>query len=349
VRIVQVANRLHPTSGSAEVVAGELARRYVSAGHHVMSIRPGRTHHLARLAPRHVEVVLPGVAIPATAGDRLFVRRGPVAALIGSWRPDVVEVHDTTTLGWAGALATQLGATGTLFVHDRPVARRRHRGFDVVVAPSRYAARGLPAACVVPFGVDLDTFHPDRRHLVRRDPAPARVLLVGRLTRRHRPLLAAQAVAELRWRGWDVELLAVGDGPQHTELVAADVGGGARLLGYVADRDHLAALLADADVVLCTAARSTFGLPALEALASGTPVVTVDDSAVPALLVPGAGTARPADAGALADGLAAVLRGDREAQRHVARRRAEHFTWDRTVEALLTTYASALAPRPSVA
>src|SRR5262245_46222069 len=100
VRIVQVANHLPTTTGGVEVVVDELGRRYVDAGHHVMTIRPARRHHLERVAPGYVQVQLPGVAVPATGGTRLFVRRAAVAALIASWRPDVVEVHDTTTLGW---------------------------------------------------------------------------------------------------------------------------------------------------------------------------------------------------------------------------------------------------------
>jgi hypothetical protein len=93
---------------------------------------------------------------------------------------------------------------------------------------------------------------------------------------------------------------------------------GVRLLGHVDDRVHLAALLADADVVTSTATRAGAGLAALEA-------------------------------GALADGLAAVLRGDRQAQRHLARLRAEQFTWAAAAAARLDAYAALVGPRPSAA
>ncbi len=269
-RIVQVANLLPATTGSVEVVIDALGAEYVAGGHEVMVIRPGRRHHLVHVGPHHVRVELPSVAVPASGGHRLFVRRAPVAGLIASWRPDVIEVHDTTTLTWAGPLAGRLGATGVLCAHERVSwrGRRAAAGFDLTVMAHRV---GLPhpavgAVRVIPFGVDLAAFHPDHRHSVDRPTAPARVVLVGRLTRDHRPRLAALAVAELRWRGIDAELLAIGDGPERGDLTGVTTG--LRLLGHVADRAHLAALLADADVVISTARRAGAGLAGLEALAS---------------------------------------------------------------------------------
>jgi alpha-1,6-mannosyltransferase len=372
VRIVQVANLLPATTGSVEVVIDALGAEYVAGGHEVMVIRPGRRHHLAQVGPDLVRVELPSVVVPGSGGHRLFVRRAPVAALIASWRPDVIEVHDTTTLTWAGPLARRLGAIGVLCAHERVSwrARRAAAGFDLTVAAHRVGSPnslvrrptggrlteqfGNPATGaasvavrVIPFGVDLEAFHPDRRHTVDRPAAPARVLLVGRLTRDHRPRLAALAVAELRWRGVDAELLAIGDGPERSELTGVTTG--LRLLGHVDDRAHLAALLADADVVISTATRAGAGLSGLEALASGTPVVAVDDGPAAEVLTPGAGTTRHPEPGALADGLAAVLRGDRQAQRRVARLRAERFTWCAAATARLDAYAALGAARPSAA
>ena len=277
-RIVQVANFVHPTSGGVRIAIDELGARYADAGHDVMWIRPGASHHMAPDDRGRVLVELPGAPLPSSNGYRLFLRRAPVAALVASFRPDVVEVHDTATLTWVGSYAKDLGAISVMFAHERlglvlgdhlgsASAMRRaaswhHRrsveGFDLVVAPSRYAAlefAGLAPVHVVPLGVDLDVFHPDRRHDIRRPPRPRRVLLVSRLTREKRPVLAAQAVNELRWRGVDVELLVAGDGPLHTAVLGTGAGSGVRMLGHVADRLHLASVLADADVVICPGPR----------------------------------------------------------------------------------------------
>lgn len=371
-RIVQVANFVHARSGGIRVAIDALSEHYVASGHDVMVVRPGARHHLVRDDIGRVLVQLPGVALPASGGYRMLLRRPPVASLIASWRPDVVEVDDKTTLAWAGAFARTLGARSVMFSHERldlvvgdhlgaPGVMRRvvgwHQrraveGFDLVLCPSRFAAAeldGLPVArAVVPLGVDLARFHPDRRHSVARDTAPRRLVMASRLTRDKQPLLAVAAVGELRRRGLDVELLIAGAGPLERAVVAESrrLGGGVRLLGHVADRDHLAALLASADAVVCPGRRETFGLAALEALASGTAVAGMAESAVAELVVDGAGVTCAPDAAALADGLADLLAGDRDAQRRSARRRAEEFRWSRAGDAILAHFHTLVGDGP---
>lgn len=362
-RIVQIANFVHERSGGIRTALDALGAHYAACGHDVMTIRPGSRHDLRRDSRGRTHVQLPGAALPGSGGYRLLVRRARVGAVIASWRPDVVEVSDRTTLSWLGEFSHQLGASAIMISHERldlvlgdhvraPMAMRRatdwHRrrtvdGFDLVVCASQFAATEFDAndveRAVVPFGVDLDRFHPDHRHSITRSASGHRVMLVSRLSREKQPILAVAAVAELRRRGRDIELLVAGDGPLRAELCSrAAESGGVHVLGHVSDRAHLAALLADADAVISPGPRETFGLAALEALASGTPVVAVDDGALPELLVPGAGvTCRP-DARSFADGVAAVLGGDRRGQRVAARARAEQFTWDRAGESLLEHY-----------
>ena len=221
--------------------------------------------------------------------------------------------------------------------------RRAVTDFDHIVAPSRYAAAELDdfaAVRIVPLGVDLDVFRPERRHDVHRPARPRRVVLVSRLSSEKRPVLAVQAVGELRWRGCDVELVIAGDGPRCDDVLAAAAHGGVRMLGHVDDRNHLAALLADADAVICPGPRETFGLSALEALACGTPVVCVDSGAVPELLAPGTGLACRADPVVLANGLSRVLAGDREGQRRATRTVAERYTWAAAAETMLHIHAT---------
>ena len=111
----------------------------------------------------------------------------------------MVEVSDKTTLGWVGSFTGGLGAASVLFSHERldlvmgdhlgapRLMRRaagRHQrhfidGFDLVVCGSHFArceVDGLAAdrCVVVPLGVDLDLFHPDRRAAITRPARPAR-------------------------------------------------------------------------------------------------------------------------------------------------------------------------------
>jgi alpha-1,6-mannosyltransferase len=369
-RIVQVANFVHDTSGGIRTALDALGSLYVDAGHEVMTIRPGPRHHMQRDGIGRVAVVLPGTPLPASGGYRLLVRRAPLAAIIASWRPDVVEVSDKTTLGWVGSLARELGAASVLFSHERldlvmgdhlRAARLMRRaagwhqrrfvdGFDLVVCASQFAAAEFDTltdvkCAIVPLGVDLELFHPDRRHSITRPCRPFRAMLVGRLTRDKQPLIASQAVSELRWRGIDVELVVAGDGPMRRKLTAVGATTGVRMLGHVRDRVHLAALIADADAVISPGRRETFGLAALEALASGTPLVAVDEGALSELVVPGAGVTCRLDADSFADGLSRILGGDRRAQRVAARARAEQYQWNRSGRALLERYETLVGRR----
>ena len=177
-RIVQVANFVHPASGGVRVAIDELGARYAAAGHAVMSIRPGDRHHLVRDDGGRVHVELPGVSLPSSGGYRVLLRRAPVASVIASWRPEVVEVHDTTTLLWAGGFGRTVGATTVMVVHERlglvlgdhvGAGRAMRRAaawhvrqaiadFDQIVAPSRYAA------------AELDGFAAVARRSARRGP-----------------------------------------------------------------------------------------------------------------------------------------------------------------------------------
>src|SRR5439155_1014936 len=80
-----------------------------------------------------------------------------------------------------------------------------------------------------------------------------------------------------------------------------------------------------------------FGLPAVEAMACGAPVIVSDRGALPEVAGPGAAVLDAADAGALAAGLARVLReGEyREALRRRGRARAADFTPARTAGGVL--------------
>ena len=113
-----------------------------------------------------------------------------------------------------------------------------------------------------------------------------------------------------------------------------------RLLGAVPD-DLLPGLYAGAEVFALSSLYEGFGLPVLEAMACGTPVVVADNSALPET-VGGAGTVVPAQ-----DVAAAVeARLNNPGERGEGLERAARFSWDataRAVDALLS--ASVAVPR----
>jgi alpha-1,6-mannosyltransferase len=90
---------------------------------------------------------------------------------------------------------------------------------------------------------------------------------------------------------------------------------------------------------LATCPVESFGLAALEALACGTPVVSVEGGAVSELLARGAGAAVPATGAGLADGVQEVLARPVGARRAAARGRALEHPWQATIEGMLTVLA----------
>src|SRR5207237_9291849 len=112
-------------------------------------------------------------------------------------------------------------------------------------------------------------------------------------------------------------------------------------VGYV---DDLAALYRQAAVLVVTSRHEGFGLPVVEAMASGTPVVAFTNSALPEV-VGDAGLLVPdGDVDAFARAVCSLL--DDEATRsELARRgvtRAQRFSWETTAAATVAAYEQAL-------
>jgi len=123
-------------------------------------------------------------------------------------------------------------------------------------------------------------------------------------------------------------------------------GGRTRLLGYVPDED-LPALMAGARALLFPSLHEGFGIPALEAMACGTPVIASRASSLPEVV---------GDAGLLVDPLspsdiaAAIVticsdRGYAAALGEAGRRRAGEFTWERCAKVALAAIETAHAQR----
>ena len=115
---------------------------------------------------------------------------------------------------------------------------------------------------------------------------------------------------------------------------------------YLRDRDQVADLLAAADLYLAPGPAETFGLSALEAMAAGTPVLSVDQGGVAdRVRASGAGALYAAgDAGACAEAATALLRGDPRGLGPIARGFAErHHSWRAAFEGILQTYRTILS------
>jgi alpha-1,6-mannosyltransferase len=227
---------------------------------------------------------------------------------------------------------------------------------DATFAPCRAVARELESAGVdtvvhVPLGVDLERFNPSRRARAAESrrrfglPEGPLALYVGRL--------AAEKDLNLLLDGWlDVErrtgarLALVGAGPAAGSLRRSKGGSRAVWLPYERDRDLLADLYGAADLVVAPGSAETFGLAALEALASGVPVLSADRGGV-AETVACSGAGRlyaSGDVAHLTEQAIALLGEDLPALGRIGRRYAEeHHGWDAVLARLFQTYRRVLA------
>jgi glycosyltransferase involved in cell wall biosynthesis len=192
-------------------------------------------------------------------------------------------------------------------------------------------------------GVDVARFRAKRPH----ETQPGTLLFVGNAEDYNKGivyLLRAMAMLPART---NAHLYLVG-GPAGAQRVAPDeiarlgIGDRVTVVGRVTD-DELAAWYRRASLLVSPSLYEGFGLPAAEAMASGTPVVATDAGALPEVVADGeTGVIVPAaDAPALADAIASLL-DDAERRARLGAAGAERvhalFTWDRHARGLEELY-----------
>lgn len=166
------------------------------------------------------------------------------------------------------------------------------------------------------------------------------VLFVGKFTRRRRLDELLRAFAVVRQTGRPHLLVLVGTNHLGLPLerLAGELGvaDAVRFAGHAPD-DDVAALYRDADLFVYPSEYEGFGLPVLEAMAAGTPVVTLDNSSLTEIAADAAILLPEATAEALAEAMVqvlddATLRADLVAR---GRRRAATYTWEATADRTL--------------
>lgn len=360
-RIVQLANFYGPRSGGLRTALTALGAGYAARGHDVVVVVPGRSSGVDRLPGGATRITVPAPELPGTGGYRM-VDPWRVQRLLERLRPDAIEVSDRLTLRGLGGWARRRGVASVVVSHERldrllhqfllPSAparaladlanARMAAAYDTVVCTTGFARAefdriGATNVRQVPLGVDLEAFSPAHRNAVLRRElaAGAETLLVhaGRLSPEKHPERSVDAVAALRDAGHLVRLVVAGDGPRRAGLERRAAGLPVTFLGFVRDRPRLATLLASADVSIAPGRHETFGLAALEALASGTPVVVSARSALPEIV--GGEHAAADSPQAFAAGITSLLAADPDGRRATARSRAERYRWPDSVDGML--------------
>ena len=263
----------------------------------------------------------------------------------------LVTVHDLSFMRYPQCADANLRA-----YLNQVVPRSVHRA-DLVLADSQSTKDDL----VELLGVESDRievvypgvekrFRPieDQAHLEevrKRYNLPPRFILgLGTLQPRKNFARLIEAFADLRFAICDLHLvIAGGKGWLYEEIFATveRLGLEEKVIfpGFVADQD-LPALYNLADLFVFPSLYEGFGLPPLEALACGTPVITSDASSLPEVVGEAGLIMEATDVEALAEAMKRVLEDDALRERMIAQglEQARKFTWEKAAAKLLSLY-----------
>ena len=269
--------------------------------------------------------------------------------------PRVVTIHDLTFFDhpeWHERTKIAL---------FRRAIRVAARHAEALVCVSRATAARLEALCgrredvvVIPHGVSLDRFVPtgspasldDEKALLKLEIRPPYVGFVGTLEPRKDVPTLVRAFDRLASAHPDLSLVLAGTegwGAKAVDEAIARATHAHRIVraGYVPD-DVVPALLRQAAAIAYPSLEEGFGLPALEALACGAPLVTTVGSAMEEVAAGAALLVPPGNVAALAGAIDMLVRGD--ASLDVRRSRglsiASRFTWEASAEAHIEIYRS---------
>jgi glycosyltransferase involved in cell wall biosynthesis len=224
-----------------------------------------------------------------------------------------------------------------------------------VIVPSAATARDLTAAhgipperiAVIPHGHHprFRPLPPDgvARGLARLGLRQPYLLALGTLQPRKNLARTLAAFEEIVARGLPHQLVLVGRQGWLADPIFATIArpdspahGRVTLTGYLAD-DDLPIVYTGADALVFPSLYEGFGLPAIEAMACGTPVLTSTTSSMPEVVGDAALLVDPLDTAAIAAGMARITSDQtlRAALRERGLARAATFTWRRAAEQTL--------------
>jgi glycosyltransferase involved in cell wall biosynthesis len=206
--------------------------------------------------------------------------------------------------------------------------------------------RAARKACVVYEGTDLEAFTPGP------EPEPgAPLLYVSSLNPFKRPDSVVRALGLLRREGFDAPPVRMAGRPDPADRIrveklarAEGVEDLVSIEGVVSHED-LPALYRSAACLVYPSTVETFGLPPLEAMACGCPVVASNRTSVPEVVGDAALVVDPDDAPALAAAIRRVLE-DGDLRADLRRRGLENvrrFTWERAARETLAVLREAAA------
>jgi alpha-1,6-mannosyltransferase len=367
-KIIHIANFYGPKSGGIKTTLHNLGTGYTNRGHDFTYIVPGVCFYQEK-TPHGNRITVPSWLIPFSGGYRIIKSNRQIKSILLALSPDRIEISDRFTLSGVGRWARSHKIPTLVFSHEtlrgliktfQPFSfskfvhwhnARLAASFDHVVTTTNFAAAefrelGIENLMQIPLGVDLATFSPKNRDEELRTKLLKNgdVLLVhcGRLSPEKKPERSIQALRELLKQGINARLIYVGTGPLHKKLYESSRDIPVTFLGYISDKKYLAQIIASADISIAPGPIETFCLAALESLASGTPVVCSDTSAVGEFLLlhtkEPVGIAAANNGAAFAEAIKVLLArlSAEQSLRSSCHHQAENFPWSSTISQMLS-------------
>jgi glycosyltransferase involved in cell wall biosynthesis len=246
--------------------------------------------------------------------------------------PLVVTIHDLASFRFPETLTTWTRH------YERTMLPRVASAADRILTPSADTADDVQTILrvaaekirVVPNGVDADFF---RRTESGRPFSFPYVLFVGTPQPRKNLARLSAAVQRLHALGHDLRLVVAGaDGWGDVQLTGSRV----EAVGRVSD-ERLRILYQHAECLALVSLHEGFGLPALEAMAMGTPVVASNTAALPEVVGTAGVLVDPLNIDAIAAGiLEAIARRDELGE--AGRNRASAYSWELAAERTTAVY-----------
>lgn len=378
-RIVDVNEFYSPTGGGVRTYLDRKMGILADLGHELIVIAPGYEDAVEERPGGGVIHWVRAPRLPFDRSYGMFWDAAPITRLLDALDPDVVEVSSPWRPAWIvaqwpgralkiffahndnmGAYAVRWleGVADTATVegwcawYTRYMARFLAR-FDRFVTNGgelarRHERRGLTVDAAMPLGIDRGYFSPDLRDDALRTallaqcslPPEAKLLLgVGR----HHPEKRWPTIIDAVERAGErmpVGLILLGQGVDHQKL-ARQVANSPhiRLFRPVYDRLRFARIMASADALIHGSDAEPFGLVALEAVASGLPLIVPDEGGAYDIAAPPfAETYRARDARSCAAAIGRLFRRDPAILRAACRHAAASVRTDRDHAALLVDY-----------
>jgi glycosyltransferase involved in cell wall biosynthesis len=258
-----------------------------------------------------------------------WLKRKP---MIGTWHEVWGRDYWRQYMGWPGELAAVLEWLSA-WMPDR------------IVAVSPQTAERLHSVLHTRRSVSVATNGIDLHKIQQAGKAQADtfdIVTVGRLIKHKNVDMLVRAVALLKLERPNLRVMVIGDGPERTALeqlaVKLGVSENVKFTGYVANDQEKFSLMKASRLCALPSTREGFGIAALEAMACGLPVVTVDhaDNAARDLITPDNGRLCKPTAVSLAAAIASLL--DAKPVRG-GRQTARAHDWKRTLKVTTEVYA----------